>query len=547
MVSLGSFIGNDEFVRCQALSKVESMGDASSVHRVAGTIAKLASSNVRNGRDIAGALLRCCVVPKVSYLCRTVRPDLLLPAARRADDLLATAFSSIYSIDRRIFTASASAVDRLAAARVRLPISLGGCGIRSAIATSEAAYVACVRAVAPSIVAASSNAARLALLGLGAVDDPPALRVVADLATRIGAMLPAVDRQLIALECFTDDAKGGIQRKLTRAVETAAQQAAVEAARVRDCNVMSAFLHSCDGRWLRTARLPHLQLTNEEALVRMQRYLRQPLSALAGLVGSRGLDAYGVRDGRAAHPGTVIDAFGDCFLSAYKAKDDAEWIHLHNALCRALRTFALQASVSAKLEGGKVRGTKKRPGDVRFAGDAGSHGWTAAHSRELWVDVTVVGPLCSTYITAAAAERGAAAAEAAKHKQTKYRNDIPGLAHFVPLAFETEGFVSVDVGRLLSGFAKKKADKLDLPAEEVKPLLKRWVQHWTDELAVVHARYLARAIHHRAGACKEAQNPSYRRASTVDVDAASSLPPPALMPSTASAAVPAAAAAPAAP
>ena len=83
--------------------------------------------------------------------------------------------------------------------------------------------------------------------------------------------------------------------------------------------------------------------------------------------------------------------------------------------------------------------------------------------------------------------------------------------------------------------------------EEVKPLLKRWVQHWTDELAVVHARYLARAIHHRAGACKEAQNPSYRRASTVDVDAASSLPPPALMPSTASAAVPAAAAAPAAP
>ncbi len=131
----------------------------------------------------------------------------------------------------------------------------------------------------------------------------------------------------------------------------------MEAARVRDSNVMSAFLNSCDGRWLRTARLPRLQLTNEEVLVRMQRYLQQPLSALAGFVASRGLDAYGVRDGRAAHPGTVIDAFGDCFLSflsAYKAKDDAEWIHLHNALCRALRTFALQASVSAKLEGGKA-------------------------------------------------------------------------------------------------------------------------------------------------------------------------------------------------
>jgi hypothetical protein len=445
MVSLGSFIGNDAFVRRHALSKVECMGDAASVQRVAGTITQLAASDVRNGRDIAGTLLRCCVVPKVSYLCRTVRPDLLLPAARRADDLLGTAFSSIYSINRGIFTASASAADRLAAARVRLPISLGGCGIRSAIATSEAAYVACMRAVAPSIVAASSNAARLALLGLGATNDPPALRVVAALATRIGALLPEADRQLVTLECFTDEAKGGIQRKLTRAVETAAHQAALEAARVGDDQVMRAFLSSCDGRWIRTARLPHLQLTNEEVLVRMQRYLRQPLSALAGLVGSRGLDAYGARDGRAAHPGTAIDAHGDCFLSAYKAKDDAEWIHLHNALCRALHTFAAQASVSAKLEGGKVRGTKKRPGDVRFAGDAGAHGWTAAHSRELWVDVTVVGPLCDSYLTAAAAKRGAAAADAAARKHTKYRNDIPGLAHFVPLAFESKGFVSADV------------------------------------------------------------------------------------------------------
>jgi hypothetical protein len=113
-----------------------------------------------------------------------------------------------------------------------------------------------------------------------------------------------------------------------------------------------------------------------------------------------------------------------------------------------LQAFASQASVSAKLEGGKVRGTKKRPGDVRRTkkrpgdvrrtkkrpGDAGAHGWTAAHSRELWVDVTVVGPLCDSYLTAAAAKRGAAAADAAARKHTKYRNDIPGLAHFVPLA-----------------------------------------------------------------------------------------------------------------
>jgi hypothetical protein len=72
------------------------------------------------------------------------------------------------------------------------------------------------------------------------------------------------------------------------------------------------------------------------------------------------------------------------------------------------------------------------------------------------VNVTVVGPLCDSYLTAAAAKRGAAAVDAAARKHTKYRNDILGLAHFVPLTFESEGFVSADVERLLSGLARKK-------------------------------------------------------------------------------------------
>jgi hypothetical protein len=44
-------------------------------------------TSARNGRTVAGTLLRSCVVPKVSYLCRTVRPDLFHAAAKRADDL----------------------------------------------------------------------------------------------------------------------------------------------------------------------------------------------------------------------------------------------------------------------------------------------------------------------------------------------------------------------------------------------------------------------------------------------------------------------------
>ena len=104
---------------------------------------------------------------------------------------------------------------------------------------------------------------------------------------------------------------------------------------------------------------------------------------------------------------------------------DVEWRQLHNALCRSISGFASQAHVSNQLEGGKIPGTKKRPGDVRFVGDAGAHGWAKAGSNELWIDATVVCPLLPSYVAAASATRGAAAAAASKKKRSKYRDQIP--------------------------------------------------------------------------------------------------------------------------
>ena len=46
------------------------------------------------------------------------------PALKRADDLCATAFCTIYSVDRAIFNTGASAEQRFAAARVRLPTTI---------------------------------------------------------------------------------------------------------------------------------------------------------------------------------------------------------------------------------------------------------------------------------------------------------------------------------------------------------------------------------------------------------------------------------------
>ena len=100
------------------------------------------------------------MVAKAGYLCRTVRPDLLLPAARAVDDMVAHTLCSAFHLDPVIFSAAATAEQRFAAARARLPTSLKGVGLRSMVTTSNAAYVASMRAVAPSIAAASSPAAR---------------------------------------------------------------------------------------------------------------------------------------------------------------------------------------------------------------------------------------------------------------------------------------------------------------------------------------------------------------------------------------------------
>jgi len=194
---------------------------------------------------------------------------------------------------------------------------------------------------------------------------------------------------------------------------------------------------------------------------------------------------------------------------------------------RAIAGFAAQAHVSSVLEGGRVRGTKKKPGDVRFAGDVGAHGWAAAGSKELWVDATVVFPLGVSYLAAAAAERGAAAADAAVGKHRKYRNDIPGHVHFLPLPFESEGYHCAELEHLLLGFAHKRASSDNLPPAEAKITARRWLSYWLDQLAVVHARFVARCVYNRASACKDAGNPSFRPVSTLDADDAhTSLPPP---------------------
>ena len=151
--------------------------------------------------------------------------------------------------------------------------------------------------------------------------------------------------------------------------------------------------------------------------------------------------------------------------------------------------------------------------------------WAKAGSNELWIDATVVCPLLPTYVAAASAARGAAAAAASTKKRYKYRDQIPA-ALFLPIAFETEGFHCAELEQLLLGFAHKRASADGLENSAAKANARRWLECWLAQLAMVQARFTARCIYNRASACKDALNPPFRPASTVDVDLTLPSPPP---------------------
>ena len=102
-----------------------------------------------------------------------------------------------------------------------------GCGICSAAATSDAAYVACWRSISPAIAKASSAGAKATLVGLGDDQpDAPCLRALAAAALRVAALLPADDRPLVALDDFCSKPTPGLQRKITHASEAATSDSA---------------------------------------------------------------------------------------------------------------------------------------------------------------------------------------------------------------------------------------------------------------------------------------------------------------------------------
>ena len=420
MKTLGSFIGTDAYVAQEALNQVDcnrvdedgNKLSPESIRNVCDALTELAASACKNACDIAGHLLRTCVTAKISYLTRTVRPDLLRAAAQRADELLGDAFCKIYGINPGIFAATASPRDKLAATRIHLPMALKGCGLRSAVATSETAYFSSWRAAAQAIASSSSPAARAAL-SFAAVNSPafpPALAAVARTSARFSLQLPDLRADLDLALFATCEPPQKLQHIITQAAESDLLASAVAAANLS--TVDKAHFNGCDGRWIQASRVRFSvaggmsqQLTCDQARVRMQRYLRQPLAALAPFVG---LATPGTTN---ANEAIVVDALGDNLLGGYNAVDDAEWTWQHNAVRDCLRACATCSGITTAIEQGKrrddndarddadddivVTSNGKRhggfPGDLELRGD---HGYVPAGDNNVWTDIVITTGTC---------------------------------------------------------------------------------------------------------------------------------------------------------
>ena len=297
-------------------------------------------------------------------------------------------------------------------------------------------------------------------------------------------------------DAFVTQSAPHIQRTICYDIEAAHHRAALAVAALPPLE--TAFLNACDGGWIRAARLPHLQLTNLEAITRMHRYLRQPLDCAKGI--TVGLD------------GKPFDQYGDNIIgNVYKAEGDNNHILLHHALRDTVQEIAHAAGLVCTVEQpGAVAGSERRPNDV---GLPLNHGYKPAGTKGLWGDITVWSATAPSRVASAVRGRDELCAAASRSKRVKYARDIPDYIYFLPLPCTTEGRFGPVWSTLLHGFAAHWATRSNIIGPDIDLLHQHW---WANKLAIVHARFTARCLLERCKACHRA------------VDAGHELPTPSL-------------------
>jgi hypothetical protein len=130
-------------------------------------------------------------------------------------------------------------------------------------------------------------------------------------------------------------------------------------------------------------------------------------------------------------------------------------------------------------KGGAIEGSDDKPDDVRLTFGSETHGWKAAGTKEVLVDVTCwVSAVCDSHVAAAAREPGGAAAEAMLGKDNRYRTTIMSHQFLQPLAMESEGYMCAEWEEMLLALAKK-WDERRLRDDNAA---RRMQGYWLDEL-----------------------------------------------------------------
>jgi hypothetical protein len=107
----------------------------------------------------ASLLLRCCQLPRLGYLARTAHPDRLAAAAERFDERALRCWKTIHRISDADLSALCDAESGAASctveqllARISLPVSKGGMGMRPVARTMQAAYLASALEALPELL-----------------------------------------------------------------------------------------------------------------------------------------------------------------------------------------------------------------------------------------------------------------------------------------------------------------------------------------------------------------------------------------------------------
>jgi hypothetical protein len=132
MKVLGSYVGTDAYTKQRAMESVTDKKDRAFAH-VCEALTLFAQAGLEHSKNVANMLLNKCVVTKLDYLLETLPPHISADAAAERDRLIKAAFIAINNLTEEQWD--------LAQARIELPTSLKGCGLRSAKDIAAAAYI----------------------------------------------------------------------------------------------------------------------------------------------------------------------------------------------------------------------------------------------------------------------------------------------------------------------------------------------------------------------------------------------------------------------